>query len=37
KRAALETGLAVSGDAVVMVSGALVQSRTTNRSSVHVL
>uniref|UniRef100_UPI001BCBF6A2 pyruvate kinase n=1 Tax=Providencia rettgeri TaxID=587 RepID=UPI001BCBF6A2 len=37
KRAALESGLAVSGDAVVMVSGALVQSGTTNTSSVHVL
>ena len=37
KRAALESGLAVAGDAVVMVSGALVQSGTTNTSSVHVL
>ena len=37
KRAALESGLATQGDAVVMVSGALVQSGTTNTTSVHVL
>ncbi|MGL4858924.1 MAG: pyruvate kinase PykF [Enterobacteriaceae bacterium] len=37
KQAALESGLAHSGDAVVMVSGALVPSGTTNTVSVHVL
>lgn len=37
KRAALNSGLAKEGDAIVMVSGALVPSGTTNTSSVHVL
>lgn len=34
---AVELGLAKSGDVVVMVSGALVESGTTNTSSVHVI
>ncbi|SIQ65795.1 Pyruvate kinase, alpha/beta domain, partial [Aeromonas sp. RU39B] len=34
---ALKTGMGVKGDIVVMVSGALVPSGTTNTSSVHVL
>lgn len=34
---AKELGLVVSGDKVVMVSGALVSSGTTNTSSVHVI
>jgi pyruvate kinase len=37
KELALETGLGQKGDIVVMVSGALVKSGTTNTSSVHVL
>ncbi|OTA20692.1 pyruvate kinase [Xenorhabdus beddingii] len=37
KEAALATGVAHEGDIVVMVSGALVPSGTTNTSSVHVL
>ena len=37
KDAALESGLAKNGDVVVMVSGALVPSGTTNTASVHVL
>ena len=37
KEAALESGLANKGDVVVMVSGALVPSGTTNTASVHVL
>ncbi len=37
KDAALESGLAQKGDKVVMVSGALVPSGTTNTSSVHTL
>ncbi|WP_026971463.1 pyruvate kinase PykF [Aliagarivorans marinus] len=37
KELALESGLANKGDIVVMVSGALVPSGTTNTSSVHVL
>ncbi|WP_087018050.1 pyruvate kinase PykF [Thaumasiovibrio subtropicus] len=37
KELALETGLGAKGDIVVMVSGALVPSGTTNTSSVHVL
>lgn len=37
KDAALESGLAKKGDVVVMVSGALVPSGTTNTASVHVL
>ncbi|MFM2480253.1 pyruvate kinase PykF [Celerinatantimonas sp. YJH-8] len=37
KDIALETGLAKKGDIVVMVSGALVPSGTTNTASVHVL
>ena len=37
KEAAIESGLAQKGDIVVMVSGALVQSGTTNTSSVHVV
>ncbi|MEQ1977212.1 pyruvate kinase PykF [Xenorhabdus sp. SGI240] len=37
KEAALASGMAHKGDIVVMVSGALVPSGTTNTSSVHVL
>ena len=37
KEMALESGYAQKGDVVVMVSGALVPSGTTNTSSVHVL
>lgn len=37
KAAALSSGLANKGDTVVMVSGALVPSGTTNTASVHVL
>ena len=37
KRLAVEQGLAKSGDIVVMVSGALVESGTTNNSSVHII
>ncbi|AXG47665.1 pyruvate kinase PykF [Photorhabdus laumondii subsp. laumondii] len=37
KEAALASGLAKKGEIVVMVSGALVPSGTTNTSSVHVL
>lgn len=37
KDAALSSGLAHAGDRVVMVTGALVDSGTTNTSSVHVL
>ncbi|MBI6547838.1 pyruvate kinase PykF [Xenorhabdus lircayensis] len=37
KEAALASGMAHKGDIVVMVSGALVASGTTNTSSVHVL
>ncbi|MDE9540810.1 pyruvate kinase PykF [Xenorhabdus bovienii] len=37
KEAALASGMANKGDAVVMISGALVPSGTTNTSSVHVL
>ncbi|CAH0527135.1 pyruvate kinase PykF [Vibrio hippocampi] len=37
KEIALETGLGKKGDIVVMVSGALVASGTTNTASVHVL
>ncbi len=37
KELALETGLGAKGDIVIMVSGALVPSGTTNTSSVHVL
>lgn len=37
KEAALKSGLASKGDTVVMVSGALVPSGTTNTASVHVL
>ncbi|WP_237386601.1 pyruvate kinase PykF [Xenorhabdus sp. Sc-CR9] len=37
KEAALTSGMAHKGDIVVMVSGALVPSGTTNTSSVHVL
>ncbi|RKF18509.1 pyruvate kinase PykF [Alginatibacterium sediminis] len=37
KEIALESGLSFKGDIVVMVSGALVPSGTTNTSSVHVL
>jgi pyruvate kinase len=37
KEIALKTELAAKGDIVVMVSGALVPSGTTNTSSVHVL
>jgi pyruvate kinase len=37
KELAIESGLANKGDIVVMVSGALVPSGTTNTSSVHVL
>jgi pyruvate kinase len=37
KELALKSGLAKKGDVVVMVSGALVASGTTNTASVHVL
>ncbi|WP_416778445.1 pyruvate kinase PykF [Xenorhabdus budapestensis] len=37
KEAALTSGMASKGEIVVMVSGALVPSGTTNTSSVHVL
>ncbi|WED26330.1 pyruvate kinase PykF [Vibrio sp. DW001] len=37
KELALNTGLGKKGDIVVMVSGALVASGTTNTASVHVL
>ncbi|BAE74713.1 pyruvate kinase I [Sodalis glossinidius str. 'morsitans'] len=37
KAMALETGLAAKGDIIVMVSGALVPSGTTNTASVHML
>ncbi|STQ80235.1 Pyruvate kinase I [Hafnia alvei] len=37
KEVAVESGLAQKGDIVVMVSGALVSSGTTNTASVHVL
>lgn len=37
KELALKSGLAKKGDVVVMVSGALVPSGTTNTASVHVL
>ena len=37
KEIALKLGLAKVGDRVVMVSGALVPSGTTNTASVHVL
>ncbi|MCL9780913.1 pyruvate kinase PykF [Vibrio sp. S4M6] len=37
KELALESGLGKKGDIVVMVSGALVPSGTTNTASVHVL
>ncbi|GDY26596.1 MULTISPECIES: pyruvate kinase PykF [unclassified Agarivorans] len=37
KDLAMESGLANKGDIIVMVSGALVPSGTTNTSSVHVL
>jgi pyruvate kinase len=37
KEVALSSGLANKGDIVVMVSGALVPSGTTNTASVHVL
>lgn len=37
KEMALESGLANKGDIIVMVSGALVPSGTTNTSSVHKL
>ncbi len=37
KKLAVELGLAKTGDSVVMVSGALVTSGTTNTASVHVL
>ena len=37
KEAALASGYAQKGEAVVMVSGALVPSGTTNTASVHVL
>jgi len=37
KEIALNTGLGKKGDIVVMVSGALVASGTTNTASVHVL
>ena len=37
KELALKSGLAAKGDTVVMVSGALVPSGTTNTASVHVL
>ncbi|WP_434357040.1 pyruvate kinase PykF [Parasalinivibrio latis] len=37
KELSLESGMAKKGDIVVMVSGALVPSGTTNTASVHVL
>ncbi len=37
KELALNTGLGKKGDIVIMVSGALVASGTTNTASVHVL
>ncbi len=37
KDAALATGIVEKGEAIVMVSGALVPSGTTNTSSVHIL
>nr|WP_268877551.1 pyruvate kinase alpha/beta domain-containing protein [Vibrio anguillarum] len=37
KEIALASGLGKKGDIVVMVSGALVASGTTNTASVHVL
>ncbi|CUR53786.1 Pyruvate kinase I [Serratia symbiotica] len=37
KEAAISSGLAKKGDIVIMVSGALVPSGTTNTTSVHVL
>lgn len=37
KDMAVELGLAKAGDTVVMVSGALVPSGTTNTSSVHII
>lgn len=37
KEVAQQSGLAQKGDVVVMVSGALVPSGTTNTASVHVL
>lgn len=37
REAALESGLATNGEIVVMVSGALVPSGTTNTSSVQLL
>ncbi|WP_408603958.1 pyruvate kinase alpha/beta domain-containing protein, partial [Salmonella enterica] len=37
KDVALKSALAQKGDLVVMVSGALVPSGTTNTASVHVL
>lgn len=37
KGTALSSGLAKKGDVVVMVSGSLVQSGTTNTASVHIL
>ncbi|MGB1271233.1 MAG: pyruvate kinase PykF [Endozoicomonas sp.] len=37
KSLAVEHGLVKSGDVVVMVSGALVESGTTNTASVHVI
>ena len=37
KELAVKRGLAKSGDVVVMVSGALVDSGTTNTASVHVI
>ena len=36
-KAALASGMGLKGDVVVMVSGALVPSGTTNTASVHVL
>lgn len=37
KQMAVENGLVKSGDTIVMVSGALVPSGTTNTSSVHII
>ena len=37
KEAALASGMGLKGDVVVMVSGALVPSGTTNTASVHML
>ncbi|NJD86371.1 pyruvate kinase, partial [Candidatus Erwinia dacicola] len=37
KEAAIASGYALKGEIVVMVSGALVPSGTTNTASVHVL